>query len=301
MLQYFGIECRVDWLVQSEKELPPTEKDRQTPSNRRSYLMKMIWIALAFFSCFLGLRQIPTVLAQESAYDIIKKADDRNSVNFEFQEYDMVLVAPDKSEKVRKLKMWSKRDKEYDKALIRFTYPGDIEGTSLLSLIERKSDNENQWMYLPAYRKLRRVGGTERGDRFVNTELYYQDLRSIRVDDYAYQMLGKEKCGKAECYKIESKATNETLKKEWPYSKVIIWVRTDNYFRIKYRFFDKKDAELKEFRYKKISKVSDTAWRAELMLINNLQTKRSTKLKTIKREVNKTISDDVFSPRSLEP
>jgi len=212
----------------------------------------------------------------------------------------MILVSPKGSSKVRKFNSWNKRTEKYDKSLIKFTYPGDIKGTSLLSHIERKSDNEKQWIYLPAFKKLRRIGGGDRGDRFVNTEFYYQDLRPLSVDDYSYKLLKEEKCGKVQCYVIESKAKSEKLKKDWPYSKVVTWLRKDNYFQVKANFYNKKGKIIKELVLEKAHKVKDKCWRADKMTMTNLKTKRKTILKLTKISVKKSIPDEIFSSHSLE-
>jgi outer membrane lipoprotein-sorting protein len=75
----------------------------------------------------------------------------------------------------RTLEIWQKGS---DKRLVRFTAPARLAGTSLLT-----PDGDTVYMYLPAYGKVRRVLGEQRGDAFAGTDFSLEDLSRLSFAD----------------------------------------------------------------------------------------------------------------------
>jgi hypothetical protein len=87
--------------------------------------------------------------------------------------------------------------------LIRFLEPTDIAGTGLLSIDQVDGRNE-QWLYLPAMDRVRRVAGDRKGGRFVGSELYYEDLQERNPSRDRHRLLGKESIDGSTCELLES-------------------------------------------------------------------------------------------------
>ena len=204
---------------------------------------------------------------------IMKKQDHVHRLPFEDTEVQMVLQKKGGAPQARTLHIvvtQDPADKAGDKMRIRFLTPADVGGTTLLS-VENKSGDDDQWLYLPAFRKSRRLGAAERGDRFAGTDLFFDDLQRRHVDDYAHKLLREEDCGGQPCYVIESTPTNEKVKKESPYSRTQSWIRKDNLVTVQLRHFDRAGKPLKEVKVDKIERVSGDAWRASEMTVTDVQ------------------------------
>ena len=57
------------------------------------------------------------------------------------------------------------------------------------------SVDDDQWLYLPALRKVRRISASDRGDFFLGTDFTYEDIKKeqkVEINDYAFQAKGSE-------------------------------------------------------------------------------------------------------------
>ncbi|NIT13503.1 MAG: outer membrane lipoprotein-sorting protein, partial [Candidatus Dadabacteria bacterium] len=89
-----------------------------------------------------------------------------------------------------------------DKSITVFDEPRDIEGTALLSHT-KILDPDDQWLYLPAVKRVKRISSKNKSGPFVGSEFAYEDLLSQEVDKYNYKWLKDEKCGDLECHVVE--------------------------------------------------------------------------------------------------
>lgn len=92
----------------------------------------------------------------------------------------MTLTEKGRSPRVRKLIIYRLNKKAGEvSTLIRFTEPADTEGTGLLTQ-DRADGDSNQWIYLPAMERARRIDSNRRDGRFANSD-YHKDLRDRQV------------------------------------------------------------------------------------------------------------------------
>ncbi|MHB1213367.1 MAG: outer membrane lipoprotein-sorting protein [Thiobacillus sp.] len=75
--------------------------------------------------------------------------------------------------------------------LIRFLDPEDIAGTGLLS-IDRADGSTDQWLYLPALDRVRRISSARKGGRFVGSDLYFEDLQARIPSEDRHRLLGRQ-------------------------------------------------------------------------------------------------------------
>lgn len=108
---------------------------------------------------------------------------------------------------------------EGDKIFIVFDQPRDIRGTSLLTYthIDKPDD---QWLYLPALKRVKRISSKNQSGSFVGSEFAYEDLASQDVGKYTYRYLRDEACGKRQCFVVE----RFPGAKHSGYRRQVIWV-----------------------------------------------------------------------------
>ncbi|MEC8428388.1 MAG: outer membrane lipoprotein-sorting protein, partial [Pseudomonadota bacterium] len=87
--------------------------------------------------------------------------------------------------------------------LMRFKKPADVDGTGLLTM-DHIGDDSDQWLYLPALDKIRRISSKRKGGRFVGSDFFYEDLTDREVNMDHHKLIGKDKVGGAECTLLES-------------------------------------------------------------------------------------------------
>ena len=205
--------------------------------------------------------------------------------------------------RVRKLKNFAKlkRDNINEKRLIRFLYPPDLKGTGFL-VIEYPQGDDDMWLYLPTLRKSRRKLASNKKDSFMGTEFSYGDIVAAKVEEYKYNLLGREVIDGSECYVIEARPASKDVLKDYGYSKRIDYISKNNFTRLKSVFFDKHEKKLKTLTAKTPYEADPVnhKWFMRDMEMTNHQNGRRTLLKLEKITINSGIRDERFTVRYLE-
>lgn len=87
--------------------------------------------------------------------------------------------------------------------LLRFLDPEDISGTGLLS-VDRADGSTDQWLYLPALDRVRRISSDRKGGRFVGSDLYFEDLQERKPSEDQHRLLGRQTENGILCDVLES-------------------------------------------------------------------------------------------------
>ena len=160
-----------------------------------------------------------------------------------------------------------------DKSLILFSTPRDIEGTALLSHA-KMLDPDDQWLYLPALKRVKRISSRNKSGPFVGSEFAFEDFTASELNKFNYKYLREEACGELQCDVVERFPRYENS----GYTKQISWVDTTDYQIRKIEFYDRRDSLLKELRFEDYRKYADAYWRSHRLVMKNMQTKKSTDL-----------------------
>ena len=163
-----------------------------------------------------------------------------------------------------------------DKGLTVFDFPRDIAGTALLSHT-KILDPDDQWLYLPALKRVKRISSANKSGPFVGSEFAYEDLSSVEVGKYNHRWLRDEACPDnpdLTCFVIEQ----EPLYENSGYTKRDVWLDQDEYRAQKIDFYDRKGDLLKTLIPSEYQHYLDRYWRAQRMQMDNHQTGRSTSL-----------------------
>lgn len=160
-----------------------------------------------------------------------------------------------------------------DKALIVFDYPRDIEGTALLSFTNIL-EPDDQWLYLPALKRVKRISSANKSGSFVGSEFAYEDMLSQEVDKYDYRWLRDEPCGELTCFVIERHPRYDNS----GYTRQVTWIDQQEYRPQRVDFYDRKDALLKTLTFSGYHQYLDQYWRADDWFMENHQNGKTTRL-----------------------
>jgi len=229
-----------------------------------------------------------------TAREIVERSADRMKGDDETSKMTMTIINPGGRKRMRSLTLWGKDAPDGAKSLLRFLEPADIEGTGFLS-IEHKGRPDDQWLYLPALGKSRRIASGEKSKSFLGTDFTYEDLGDWEIDDYDHEILREEKLGDEDCWVIES----TSKKKDGSYSKLITWIRKDNYVGAKIEFYDKGGELLKVLTTDDIVQI-DGIWTIKKLVMENVQKGSKTILELTEVKYNQGLKDDLFTITNLE-
>jgi hypothetical protein len=235
-----------------------------------------------------------------SGREIMKRQSERHNARSEYGSWEMLLINKVGEKKKRKLNIYLKDKKEdAKKILIRFLYPKDIKGTGLLTW-DDDEDQVDQWLYLPAFRKIKRIASENRRLHFAGTEFSYEDLRPENLDKYIYQRRTGEKINGHDCYKIVATAKREIDRRQSGYSRRELWVRKDIFFIARINYYDLNGKLAKELYNYVLEKVAAEMYRPKRIEMHNLVTSRRTIMTNIKMKINGNIPDRKFTRKELK-
>lgn len=151
-----------------------------------------------------------------------------------------------------------------DKTISVFSTPADIKGTAVLSHAKITA-NDDQWIYLPALKRVKRISSSNKSGPFVGSEFAYEDITAQEVGKFKYRWIKSEKCGSATCEVIERVPTY----KNSGYSKQLAWISTNNWQTQKVQFFDRAGNHVKTLTYSGYKKYGKFWRQAKLHMINH--------------------------------
>ncbi len=160
-----------------------------------------------------------------------------------------------------------------DKSLVIFDRPRDIKGTALLSFVHIL-EPDDQWLYLPALKRVKRISSSNKSGPFVGSEFAYEDLTAQELKKYSYRWLRDEPCGELACFVLERRP----LYQKSGYTRQIAWIDQDEYRVHKIEFYDRKDSLLKTMTFSDYNQYLGKHWRAHDLYVVNHQTGKSTRL-----------------------
>lgn len=274
--------------------------------SRTNKRMTMASLPLLFLAGLLAL--VATAEAQEmTARAVMEKVDARDDGDRSTADMTMVLIDRHGKQRSRSIRSFSldKGDDTY--SLMFFLTPADVAGTGFLTYdYKEAARDDDQWLYLPALKKTKRIAASDKSGSFMGSDFTYADMTRRRLDDYTYTF-NKEQAEATvydqKTWVIDSLPRNPQVIEETGYARSILFVRQDNFMVVRAIHFVDKGGELKYFDVKKMARI-DNIW-TSLEIHMTRKKGRDTIHQTILtlddvRYNQKTVDESLFTIRSLE-
>ena len=254
--------------------------------------MTLWWLAAVLFWALVS------AASAEPALDIMQKQRELQRVRDEEETQTLRLINKAGAVKERKLVRRVLRGAgDLEKILVRFTAPRDVEDTGLL-IWEAKDGNDDQWLYLPALKKPKRIAASGKKNRFMGTDFSFEDLQPEAVALHTYTLTGAETIEGQECFVVEAVAVGRRAA-DSGYSKRRLWVRKDNYATIKREYYDKQGVLEKVETLRKLTNVKGTVWRPGEIEMQDVRNGTKTVLVVEARAVDRGLKEDAFTEAEL--
>jgi len=181
-----------------------------------------------------------------------------------------------------------------EKQIIWFIEPKSERGISFLK-IENESKTNEMRMWLPAFKKTRRISPKNRGDKFMGSELSYEDLSNRDPNENVYILLDSVRFNGTDCYLVETKPTESNNSS---YSKHLSWINKQNLTLMKEYSYDKKGELKKEkdFMYQKIKNFNVI----KRVFVKDRQTQNTTEILFSNTKVNSGLNESFFIEKNLK-
>ena len=207
---------------------------------------------------------------------------------------DLMMTLTNKKGKTRSSSLRSIMKDDGAKQIIWFLSPADDKGVAFLKIEHDEKDDEMR-IWLPAFKKIRRISAKKRSDSFMGSDMSYEDMSSRQLDEFKFILIGQEVYDSIACHLLES-IPREHMRTE--YSRHITWVDSTLLIPIKEESFDKSGQLLKEkyFSYTIIKEYQILT----KVHVTNIQKNHSTTLNFENIELDTGVKDDLFHERNLK-
>lgn len=232
------------------------------------------------------------VLAQDAGQIV---TDAQNRGRSKSEQYEGTLQVFNSKQKMSTKRWVFQRLGSYgaSKAILRFTAPPEVKGVALL-VINHADRASDQWMWIPAEERDRRIAMQDRSTRFFGTDFSFEDLEERDVNQFDYKLLGEEAIDGTAGWKIES-SPKETKRSQ--YTSSTLWIRKDNYVIARIDNFSKEKL-IRRITYRDIQKISDI-WTPRAVEVFDSTKDSRTVLKLDKVEYNLPLKEETFTREAL--
>ena len=233
----------------------------------------------------------------EKGLTIAREADRRDDSFGDFTAHmEMILRNRQGEESTRRLRISTLEVKgDGDKGLSVFDEPADVKGTALLTFTH-KAGEDDQWLYLPALKRVKRIASANKSGPFMGSEFAYEDVASQEIEKYTYKYLRDETLEGKSCFVIE----RYPVDKNSGYTRQQVWIDQAEYRPWKIDFYDRKDSLLKTLVWRGYRQYIGKYWRADEMFMQNHQNGKSTLLKWKDYKFRAGLKDGDFNEASLK-
>jgi outer membrane lipoprotein-sorting protein len=228
----------------------------------------------------------PVLAEQPDGNAIMRNADDVTN-KFHNLNFDSKVTTIEKNgdTKVRKMRVWQKGEMR----LSKFFDPPRDRGMAFLAL-----DDTNNFIYLPAFKKVRRIAAHVRNQNVMGTDLTYEDSTLTRyADDYTATVMGEtDTQWKLELTPLPSAKVS--------YLKLHVFVNKARYTFEQVDYFNKKGEKIKFEIRDQYKNYHEEYWFPHRIAVTSLKDKHKTIMENSSPKYDENLPDHIFTTRNLK-
>lgn len=233
---------------------------------------------------------------------IMEKVDARDDGQTIKQDMMMILIDKNGNKRIRDMKSFTKDFGVDTHQILFFKSPADVKNTAFLTYdYDNSKKDDDQWLYLPALKKVKRIPSADKSGSFMGSDFSYFDMTQRDLQDYNFKLLKETSVRGHAAWMIESTPRTSKVKRESGYTKTVAIVRQDNYMAVRAINY-MRNGKKKYLDLKRIHKQQGV-WLVDEMSMTTKKGK-STVHKTILKfkniKLNQNIKDSMFTTRRLE-
>lgn len=237
-------------------------------------------------------------LAQDgiTGLQVIENVYNRPTGNDMQSDLTMTLTNSRGDTRTREIKQFLKEFDKMEKKIMFFVSPADVRNTSFMSWsYDETGKDDDQWIYLPALKKVKRISSDSKSDSFMGSDFTYDDLGDRHPTEDNHELLRREMVDGEDCYVVESVPKDD----EYMYSRTVTWIIKDKWIGLKKEFYDEDEDHLKTLTVRKYEK-SDDYWIVLESRMHNIQKSHSTDMNLKNVNIDSGIPDSKFTERMMK-
>jgi hypothetical protein len=238
-----------------------------------------------------------------TAREIMERVEDRDEGHPSIVDVEMTLIDRSGKKRLREIRAFGMDRGEDELQLLFFLSPADLKDTGFLTHDYHEfGKDDDQWLYLPALKKSKRIASNDRSGSFMGSDFSYADLTSRDLDQYDYTLMKETEVEGVSVWQIESIPRTRKEVRETGTTRSILFVRQDNFVVIRSVDWLKRGGRLKYMDIKALEQI-DGFWIGTEI---HMTTKKGgeTLHKTVLRNGNirfrQDLDEDFFTVRQME-
>jgi hypothetical protein len=257
------------------------------------------WLArVVSVSCAMGMLASSPVMAADgpTADEIVDQMIAQDSFGFESGEVTLSLEIRSRRGDVRVRTLRARGDRKGDlrRSRVDIVDPPDVRGTAILLLEQSGERDDLQYIYLPEYKKAKRITGSQKNGSFLGSDLTYADLESRDTKDGKKTRLADGKVAGQAVYHVRIEVDDV----ESDYGHLDLYIHQKYHLPLKMEFFDRSKELTKTLFAKKIQKKGGKIV-VSRMLLKNHKRGTQTVLQIDSMDPKATFTDTIFDKDAL--
>jgi hypothetical protein len=241
--------------------------------------------------------------APPTGREIMELVDKRDDGDMSIQDMQMILIDKGGGQRRRKIHSLRMDEGEDTRSIMFFVEPADVKDTGFLTYDFDDTDrDDDQWLYLPALKKTKRIASGDKSGSFMGSDFSYADMTDRNLDNYDYKLLKEMELDGVGVWVVEAVPNTKKEIDETGYTRQIVFVRKDNHVAVRSKSWLKKGGRNKYFDVKKLELI-DGIWTPTEMHMTTKKGKKTlhkTILSSENVKYNQHMDEDTFSVRQLE-
>ncbi len=226
---------------------------------------------------------------------IIRTVYERRTPEDQSGQLNMTLENSRGDQRVRKIDQYIKDFGNNEKKIMFFTAPADVRDTSFMNWsYDAEGKNDDQWIYLPALKRVKRISSSGSNDYFMGSDFTYDDLGGRSPSEDTHKLLREETLEGELCYVVESLPKDE----DYMYARTVTWIIKDKLIGLKKEFYDEEDDFLKTLTVLEYKNI-DGYWMILKSEMFNDQKNHKTIMEIGNLKLNSGLQDRIFTERIM--
>ena len=250
-------------------------------------LMLLLGLSITVMSSF----QIKAQDAKQIAYKVYNRKSPKDGES----DMTMTLINKKGSERIRNIHQYFIDLPGVEKQILFFVSPADIKNTSFMNWsYDDASKDDDQWLYLPALKKVKRISSSSKDNEFMGSDFTYEDMEKRSPERDNHKLIKNDTYNGEEVWVVEA-----TPIEEEQYSKRVVWISKEKETPLQVDFYDEDGELLKTLKITEIKKVGEY-WIVVRQEMKNVQKNHSTVIQLSNINVDKGLTESKFTQREME-
>lgn len=242
--------------------------------------------------------------ADLSGREIMQQVKDRDTGSSAIMDMQMLLIDSKGNKRERAIRSFQRDvpDSEDVQSIMFFLGPANVKDTGFLTYdYDDGSKDDDQWLYLPALKKVKRIASADKSGSFMGSDFSYADMSSPDIDAYEHTLMKQTQVKGHKVWQVLSVPKTQAEIERTGYSKSVSFVRQDNLVVVRAVNFLADSKRMKFMEVKDLEKI-DGIWTATEIVMSTKKGKRTEHASVLRWhnvKYNQPLDENLFTQRRL--